>query len=75
MSNRLNKVNTFKVSGLRLPAKSMASSRCGINVPRADAMAIMMRSATVSLTELNNCQNGFEFFRGFGCIILYRALS
>jgi hypothetical protein len=63
MSNRFIKLNSLNIPGLK-PLANSTLSRCGIcgmTVPRIDAIARMIRSRMVSLTELKRRQTVFDF--------------
>jgi len=62
MSNRFRELNRRNNSGLRPLANSIAPSFWGISVPEMDAMARIIKSTMVSLTELKKAQMIFDFF-------------
>ena len=63
MSKRFIKLNNLNMPGLKPLANSTLSlwGICGMTVPRIDAIARMIRSTMVSLTELNKRQTEFDF--------------
>ena len=60
MSNRSREVKTRSMVGLRALANLTAPSSWGINVPKMDAMARIIRSTRVSLSELKSPQIAFD---------------
>ena len=62
MSNRFRELNRLNNSGLRPLANSIAPSLWGISVPNIDAMAMIIKSTMVSLTELKKAQMILDFF-------------
>ena len=63
MSKRFIKLNNLNMPGLKPFANSTLSrwGICGMTVPRIDAIARMIKSTMVSLTELKKRQREFDF--------------
>ena len=61
---RFSKLKNLKTPGLNPLANSMLSlcGICGISVPKMEAVARMIRSTMVNLTELKKPQMMFSFF-------------